>query len=235
MGMLVNPWRHPVIPFSDIEALFANGEIGDYWRFDAANTDANAEGDSITAATGLVSGRILEDAVPSNAPRLRLPGGREAARFDGDADRLIYNFGSTVAQPGTIIVCLTNSNTVPTVIVTGSSTTSRWQISIDSDGDLTAYAGAELDSTINGPIGTKVLTVEFNGASSKFRVNGTQTATGNAGSQGTDQITLGSLWDGQFGTTSDIYSLLFIDRLLDPTTELDPVERLLGSHAGLSW
>ena len=54
------------------------------------------------------------------------------------------------------------------------------------------------------------------------------------GSQGTNQITLGALYDGTLGLGIDVYSLVFINRLLT-ASELDMVERLFGSHAGLSW
>jgi hypothetical protein len=238
MSMMVNPYRFAApAPAADLADLFANGEIGDWWRFDAANTSANTVGDRIGTATGLVNGVLLQNAgLDATKPTLVQISGRDAASFG--ADILSHNFGSDIAQPGTIIVCLADTDTGATAIVTGSSSTKRWQISIDSGNDLCAFAPSELDSTINAPIGTRVLTVEFNGASSKYRSNGTQTATGNVGSAVTNQLTVGSLWDGTFGMSSgSIYSLLFINRLLTGGAggELDRAERLLGSHAGLSW
>jgi hypothetical protein len=119
-------------------------------------------------------------------------------------------------------------------MASGSSTLVRWQISNDGSNNIIAYAGATLDSTLNMPMGTKVLAAEFNGASSKFRVNGTQAATGNAGTQTTDQLTLGGLWDASFCGSMNIYGALFIDRILT-AGEMDRAERLLGSYAGLTW
>lgn len=235
MGMLVNPYRHGAA--FNPASLFTGGETGDYWRFDAANTDANVATDPIGTATGVVNGRTLVQATAVNKPTLTTVSGREAASFDASGandDWLIHSFGSTVSQPATLIVCLGDTSTLTHVIATGSSTTSRMQLSVDGSNNVIIYAGSTLDSTNNAPIGTKVITGIFDGASSKTRYNGTQTATGNAGTQSTNQLTVGALWDGTFAGTNVIYSLLFINRLLT-SDELNNAERYLGAHAGLSW
>lgn len=236
MSMLVNSFRS-ALP-ANLSDLFANGETGDWWRFDVANTDATTTPENFTVATGLVNGLLLEDADPANVPNTTTISGNEVGHFNGPSDRLLLNFGSTIAQPGTIIISLSNTSVnTSRVIVTGSSTTLRWQISVDGSSNVIGFAGATLDSTINVPIGAKVLTYEFNGASSKIRINGTQTASGNMGTQGTNQLTVGSLYDGTIGPTEDIFSVLFINRLLTSGAggELDRAERLLGSHQGLTW
>jgi hypothetical protein len=225
---------YPLEDYTGLDDLFANGEIGDWWRFDSENTTVGAVSQLIDTATGIVNGRVLSQSTEANRPILTTVSGTECAHFGNGSDYLIHSLGSTVAQPGTIIISIADTATSTHPIITGSSSSSRWQINNDSDDDIIAYAGAELDSGFNAPIGTKVLTVEFNGASSKFRRNGVQTASGNAGSQSTNQITIGALWDGSFPGDFSVWSLLFIDRILT-ASELDRAERLLGGHAGLSW
>lgn len=228
---LTSPQRRGFSP----SALFANGEIGDLWRFDADNTNATVVTDPVNEATGLVNSRVMDDLDPAgSSATLVQVNGNFAAQFDAGSDLLYHNFGSTVVQPGTIILCLGDSDVTTHVLATGSSAALRWQISNDGSDNIIAFAGATLDSTINAPIGTKVLAAVFNGASSVFRVNGVQVATGNAGTQGTDRLTLGALYDGTFAGTVNFYSAMFINRLLT-APELDGAERLLGSHAGLSW
>lgn len=217
----------------DLSDLFGSGETGDWWIFDNVHTNATADGQSITAATGIVNGLVMTN--PATAPTLASLSGLWAMRTHfGSNDRLHYNFGSDISQPGTIILALGSSETTTHVICTGSSTTKRWQISDSSGGDIIMFAGSTLDSTINENYGTKAFTAEFNGASSVFRSNGTQTASGNAGTQATNQFTLGALYDGSFPGDINFYAALFINRLLT-STERDRAERLLGSYAGLSW
>lgn len=205
-----------------IEAMFGGGETGDLWRFDADNTDATTAGDGIGTATGLVNSTTMTAPDASNKPTLQTVGGYQCASFDGSGDRLVRAFGSTVSQPGTILIALRNNSTATHAIVTGSSSSSRWQISNDSsDNIILVSASTALDSTFNSPIGDAVLTVELNGASSKFRKNGIQTASGNAGTGGTNQLTVGALWDGTFGGAMDVYAVMFINRVLTSTERAD--------------
>lgn len=234
MGMLVNPYRHgPSYP-STLNHLFTGGETGDHWVFDNVHTNAASDGANITTATGLVNGRVMTN--PGTAPKLRSLSGKWAMDSNGSGVRLHHNFGSAVAQPGTIIICLQDSSVATHIIATGDSSSSRWQINNDSSGNIIMYAGSTLDTTLNEPPAdpVKVFTAEFNGASSKFRSNGTQTATGNAGTQSTAQLTIAALYDGTFNGAFYTYSALFINRILT-AGELDGAERLLGSYAGLTW
>lgn len=211
--------------------LFANGEVGDWWRFDNVHTNAASAGATCTSATGIINGRVLSS---SNNAELQSSGGNFFLNMT--SDMFIHNFGSTRPQPGTVIICVNDTDTTTHVVYSGSSSALRWQLSNSGSGDIILFAGATLDTTVNegAGFGLKVVTGVFNGASSLSRFNGTQTATGNAGTQGTDRITLGALYDGTFGGSINVYSLLVIDRLLT-ASELDRAERLLGSHAGLTW
>lgn len=233
--MLVNTWPLSFMKrnAAALKSLFAGGETGDWWVFDNVHTDQTTNGGNITTATGLINGRVMTSA--GTSPTLNLASGKWAMRSAGSGgSRMAHNFGS-VAQPGTIILALGNSQAGSArIFATGSSSGSRWQISNDSSDNIIAFAGSTLDSTINSAMGTRLLTVEFNGASSKFRVDGTQTAAATTGTQATDQLTLGALYDGTFPSTTNFYSALFINRILT-TNERDMAERVLGSYAGLTW
>lgn len=226
--------RSSAIP-TTLNHLFTGGETGDHWVFDDTHTTHSGVGTDITAATGLVNGLVMTGPDAANRPDLNLVSGRYSALFDGNGDRLKYTFGANVSQPGTIILAgnSTDPNN-PKGIVTGSSTTLRWQMSVDGSGNIIIYAGASLDTTRNAALGNQVFTAVYNGASSLSRFNGTQTASGNAGTQQTNQVTIGALYDGTLGFTLNAYSLLFINRILTPT-ELDGAERLMGTYGGLSW
>lgn len=221
---------------SSLSSLFSGGEDGDMWLFHPDYCDAL----NITEVTGVVNGLILQDGDASHLPKLRFNNGRWAAYFDGNTDRLFYNFGSTIAQPGTIIVGLRSLDTATSVIVTGSASGSRWQISNDGSDNIIMFAGSTFDSTTNSPINngttelSSVITGIFNGASSAFRENGSAIATGNPGSQGTNQITLGALWDGTFAHTFHCCGLLFIDRALSGA-DLDDAEAAMATICNKSF
>jgi hypothetical protein len=231
MTMTVNNW---VVRKQDaLNYLFAGGETGDYWVFDNVHTNAATINAEISSAIGLANGLNLSAPDMANTPNLTMAS-RMGADFDGVGDRLQYAIGSTIAQPGTIIICLLDNSTATHGIVTGSSTTLRWQISNDSSDNIIMFAGTSKDTTINAGFGTKVFTAQFNGASSLFRQNGTQVASGTAGAQSTNQVTVGAIYDGTFGMDGKVYGLLFIDRILT-TAERDDAERFLGSLSGLTW
>jgi hypothetical protein len=227
-----------------LDDLFASGEEGDWWWFHTKFMNLKGFNEQISSVTGQVNELELTplDDVSNKRANTRLAdenstlSGYQCAYFDGTSlsDTLHYDFGSTIAQPGTIILALKSSDTDTGIYCTGSSDSLRWQISNDGGDDIVAFAGSELDSTFNSPIGTKVLAVEYNGASSRFIRNGTVTATGNAGSQGTDQLTLGAVWDETFPAEFFLFAALFIDRILT-SDELDRAQRILGSKGGITW
>jgi hypothetical protein len=217
----------------NIEDLFANGELGDYWRYDLANTDANALNDPFTTATGLVNGLVMNVGDPTKTPEIIDLNGVEVGDFGTPSDRMVYNFGGAVPQPGTIIIAIQSVlDLASRVVYSGSAVGSRWQLSINSTSDIISFAGLSLDSGRDKPFGTHIITSEFNGASSSisFRGDGgtSSLATGNAGSQSTDQICLGSLWDGTIGAGFICPALLMIDRLLT-ASEKDGVEQLFAT------
>lgn len=222
---------------ASLDDLFSGGETGDWWWFDTEFMDVKTFNQQIRNVVGQVNGLALTPLVDADnkRPNTRLSGGYQCAYFDGGvADTLQHVFGSTIPQPGTIILALTSSDTDTGAYVTGSSAAVRWQISNDSSDNIIAYSGATLDSAFNSPIGTKVLSAEYNGASSRFRRNGTTTATGNAGTQGTNRFLFGALWDETFPAEFYLFAALGISRILT-ASELDRAERILGSKGGITW
>lgn len=214
-------------PQADALALFGAGDDGDLWEFNPANTDASADGDPITTATGLKNSYVLANA--GNPTLKDMGGGKWAADFDGVGDRLEHTFGTALVQPGTIVMACYNVDTNTHVMVTGGTATSRWQISNDSGGDLIAFAGAEIDTFINegwlSDTRGHIYSVVFNGTSSDFRVDGARCRNGaNLGAYGLDKLVIGGQYDGTLHGTFQCFGIMVIDRVLS-TSELKTAER----------
>lgn len=240
MGMLVNPYRHVAAGggVDTLADLFASGEVGGFWIGDGPNTDGNVAGDSVTTATDTIFGHVMTLSANIAQPKLEASGSNVGTRFNGgtgSGQRLIYNFGSDIPQPYAIAVCITTGDTGSTIIATGSSSTKRGQISLDSSSNLIGFDGATLDSTINAPLGTRMLYHEANGASSKWFVDDSTTAkaTGNAGTQVTNQLTIGALWDGTFDCNGLYFAWLIISRIPNATERARIMTRL-GACGGLT-
>lgn len=202
-----------------LEAIFANGEIGDIWRFDQANTDAAGNASNpFSIARGIINRRALVQETAGARPKIRLSSSVETAYFDG-GDLLTHNFGSDISQPGTIIIALNNNDTTTHAIFSGSADSKRWQMGNDSGGMVEASAatsasGITLDAA-NEPPGRAVFTFIFNGASSIIRKDRGQRIIGNAGTLPTDQLTIGGAYPGSgFQMVGEVFGVLFVDRVL---------------------
>lgn len=207
-GYTAMPLGYQDYDIADLSPIFASGEEGDVWSFDPTNLVTSG---AITTVTGLINGLNLT--VPAGTgPNLGKSDDRWVGRFSGN--RMIHAFGSTLTQAGTIILGIRSADTNTHAIVTGSGSSSRWQLSNDSGDDLIAFANSELDSGLNAPVGHAAIGALFNGASSAYYKDGSVVATGNVGTQGTNQITIGALWDGTFSLTGDIFAVFIVDREL---------------------
>lgn len=206
--------------------LFANGEIGDYWRFNASHV--TVAGGIITAAYGLINGLQLVNGAGAT-PTLATVGGIETADF-GTADFLKRDLISAISQPGTFVTGVTGfSNDITGQVIVGSDIATRWQMSIDGSNRLVAYAGTQINTQRVSPRSTPQICVTvFNGASSKIRLNGLPMLTGNAGSNTTDFLSVGGYGDGSNPFIDNIIDFLFINRVLT-ASEMDIVERYFAS------
>lgn len=234
---MLNSWpiSYMAVGASDhpLAALFAGGETGDVWRFDQQNTDAaGTSSDPFSTATGSINGLQLTQGTGTRQPKIRITNGVEMAYFDG-SDMLTHTFEADVAQPGTIIIGLSSTDTTTHAIYTGSSSTKRWQLSNSSTDDLLAVADATLSiSPLKTPLNNAVISSIYNGASSSVRVNRGQRISGNAGAVATNQISLGALWDATVAFTGDIAGFIFINRVLT-TAELKLAENWMLAEMNL--
>lgn len=144
------------------------------------------------------NGRSATQATATSQPLYRATGvglnSKPAVDFDGTDDWLrTAAFAVELSQPNTLVVVAIRDTGTDPNFVDGLTDAKRNQLGVRS-GSFEMYAGA----VVNGPASDTIAHVfiaEYNGASSKFKVDGTET-TGNAGAAPIDGITLGSHYSG---------------------------------------
>lgn len=218
-----------------LNAMFAGGETGDVWRFDAAHSEMASS--SFLSTTGLVNA-LQMTRHPSGSPTLNTINGNECANFDGNGDVFLYDFGSEISQPGMIVISGDVFVSATAAVIVGSDgagTTSRWGLNRHSTNYLQPLGGStSFGGTRQFPIEKAVITIRYDGANSAVRINGIEFATGDLGSATTDYLTFGGWADGGSEWAGNLYGGAFINRDLDDE-ELDYLERLLGSYGGNEW
>lgn len=230
--MLINPYRFAGFTPAD---LFASGEAGDYYIFDADNTDASADGEVIGSATGLANGNDLTQTTAASKPLLKESGGLSWARFDGTDDLLqTAAFASPISQPTTMIVGVDYIDTgAGTRVVTGLTSGARQLLGGDGSNNIFAFAGTSLDSGLNNPQATAVWTVIFDGANGIIRKDGTQLATGDVGANAQDGLTVGAAFNATADTQVDVFSLIFVEGALTGD-DLSDAEQWTADRCGVT-
>jgi hypothetical protein len=156
--------------------------------------------------------------------------GQPALRFDGSNDFMRVAFGQTFNQPNTIYAVWNRESGGLRYLIDGFSTSGRTGIISEYLGNnrVTIFTGTTaLNATKalnNIPFITKGV---FNGTVSQIYDNGTLLATGNAGTTGTDGITLGARngGGGEF-LNGHILALLGFNRLLSFSEDLNVMNYL---------
>lgn len=116
--------------------------------------------------------------------------GVQAGDYDGTDDATYTSF-SEVSQPTTVSLVIQLEST-PGDFFDGFSGASELIRARDSTGNFGAFAGSNFDSTFSSDTNAHIITVLFNGASSVFRIDGQNVASGDSGTNGLDGVTLGS-------------------------------------------
>lgn len=133
-------------------------------------------------------------ATAGNRPLFSLGGGVNGlpgVLFNGTSNYLQHSYGSSLSQPSTaFFVCFFTHNNEGFVIDGLSGARNAFGIEISSN-DINMYAGTALGYVDTGPVSGQWTTV-FNGASSILRKNGSQVASGNAGTQAASGLTVGA-------------------------------------------
>lgn len=161
--------------------------------------------------------------------------GKPFVRFDGVDDALTTTFGSAEGQPNTIQVVgeirATDSNQ-PFIDGISSGQLLYWVERGNNPNSWALFAGnSNVYGTQNDT--ASLFTGVFDGASSVLREDGTQTASGDPGSNSIDGISLGAYADQSAYGEVDIYEVVvYNDRLTG--TEIDKQEQRLADKYGIT-
>jgi hypothetical protein len=199
--------------------------------------------DSLPDTSG--NGRNAVQATGTKQPKW-YGGTNPYVRFDGVDDFLQTTaFASPLAQPGTLILVaklatVTTASSPTKEMVNGRTTGGEWSISqrgvSGNPGSEVWQAGA--GTRRNGPATDKpvaaqwfILTFVVNGATSYLRVNGSQTANADYGTNSFDGITLGSLYNGLGGFVDmDLGELRLASTALDGTAVAELESYFAGKY-----
>jgi len=162
--------------------------------------------------------------------------GNTVVRFDGVVDYLnrIASDYPTLTQPVTIISVITDANFTggfQRVVYRGDTSTDTFG-TYRYDGNWAMFAG---DSVIGGTTSPPlILSAVFDGSDSEIRENGTQTGTGNCGSDSMGSIELGARDGGDIDFfDADFGSQLVYDGDLRATGDLSREENRLANKWGI--
>lgn len=154
------------------------------------------------AITGLADGAALttwedssgEDndaaqATADNKPtyKTNILNGLPVVRFDGTAD-FLQTPDLGLSQPGTVLIVASRTAAAERHMLDGTST--RWLMGGTATNWI-MFAGSVLDTGDAQDTDAHVHTCIFNGASSKYRLDGTEIGSGDAGAQGLAMTLIG--------------------------------------------
>lgn len=142
----------------------------------------------------------------------------------------VIDWGSTLAQPNTIVLVV-RSPTTTTDFVDTSPTTNRHLI--DGASGLRMFAGTALtdnptDAFDDSP---HLLIATFNGGSSSMRVDGVQVSSGNAGTQGMGPMIL---WSGTFQSSAVKFAFVGVYTSAMSVDEIATTETFFMSKYGIT-
>jgi len=160
--------------------------------------------------------------------------GVQAGTFDGTDDFLDVAFGSTISQPTHFFV-VAEFTEGPSAdfaeIVTGDNSTNRQSIvgdNFNNGSDFTLFAGVRLNSGITYDTDPHILSGLFDGSNSVLRLDGSQIASGDAGSNDLSGLTLGAHPDQTSFTDVNIGELLLYPQ--DKSSIVSDVENYLSER-----
>ncbi len=173
-----------------------------YWLKADAGTFQSSGGSAATADGDPVgewqdqSGNAFHVTETTNKPTLRLAiqNGRSVIRFDGSNDKLIRAAGSpTVTNPLTVLLAASDQQAnVRTFFSSRSSATPAYSGSTSGSANMTAGTTLTITGIVPG-VTFALITLVFNGVSSKARKNNGSYTTGNAGGNSLSGLSLGAL------------------------------------------
>jgi hypothetical protein len=207
-------------------------------RYDATEISAN-DGDSISTWTDKEGTDDLTQATSSNQPTLKtnILNGKQIVRFDGSSQYLDVPFGNTVTQGHhTFVVGQKRSggtNDVETLIDAATDRTHHLFGQNDNNNNVwAAYGGSEIQDGAEDS-DPHIWTVNWDGSSSAMRLDGSQDASGDLGSEDMDGLTVGRrAGDGQYGDYDVGEIIIYATTLSD--SDRDNVESFLANKWGIA-
>lgn len=149
-------------------------------------------------------------------------------------DHMIATFGQTLSQPNTIFAVYQYDDIVDDYIYDGLNANDRHALLIEyNDNDLNLFGGVSLESNVAPDESPHISSAQFNGSSSFFRLDGSQIASGNTGSQSLGGLTVGSRYNKYGNLDGFIAEIIIFNRLLS-SSEVDDVESYLSNKWGIS-
>lgn len=204
------------------DTLVADG-LGDG---DAVTTwrDESGQGNDITQANA-AKRPILKLGIVNNKP---------VVRFDGTDDVLKSAGFGPYSEPNTIIVVgkADNADTNSREIVCGSLV-GYHHIIYTNSGKWHLYNGINLDSGDTDDANWHIFFAEFNGASSFLRLDGSQIASGDAGTAASDGMTVGNSYLENHDWDGDVAEVIMYNSGLG-SADRDRAESYLSKKYGIS-
>ena len=218
--------------------LWLKADAGTF-QDDALTTAASADDAKVGGwVDQSTAGNTVTIADTSKRPTLKLNilNGKPAVRFAGSNTWLIKQFGSAYTQPLTIFALGTASDKNAYWFDVDGSGTNRVAIIFNSAAQDNTYlfAGAGFQYNFSLPLAATIYTGIVNGASSYIYFNGSQVATGNAGTNSMGGVTLGARFTLGDVLNGDLYEILVYDAGLS-VTDINRVGNYLNTRWGITW
>jgi len=216
---------------------------GALYQDSAKTTPAVSDGDAIGASVN--QGSDTHDIVQATAAskftlKLNILNGEAVFRSDG-GDTLQGAFNSGLSQPFTILAVASLAagfvnNGIGCFLTDGDDGSNRgalWKNQGATPDGWAIFAGATLNGSAANA-NTNIWLALFNGASSQFWHNGISQASGDAGAQNMDGLTLGGQNNISARWSGDIAELLIYNSNLS-TADKNEVGAYLATKYALSW
>lgn len=217
-------WNEPQVPpdtaVDDGKTPDEIAGLYEWWKADAQSFSDNDPATPVVTSVG--GGNNLSEATNPPTFKTGIVNGLPVLRFDGTNDVLkTTNATPNVAQPITAFIVVNFSSVAGVRVIYDSTIGNRILSYLDTN--LKIFAGAIYGSSASLSASTwYVIVSKFNTVNSFSRVNGTQSASGDAGAQSQDyNISVGASPDNSNPFAGDIAEIGFYSAALTDQEILD--------------
>lgn len=221
-------------PAVDLDAAITAAGPSLWWE--ARKETAYSDGASVPSATEWVAGsNPLTNSVPAYYPTFKASGigGQPAFQFNGTQCLFVFG-GWSFPQPFSYFLVGQLTDTSSTRrFYDGNITSNRAMFDKASTGFWRYYAGVSIYGTSTPDTSPHLFEVAYNGASSFLSVDNALEASGSAGSNASDNLSLGASYNAVSGMIGYI-SLLLIFATPPTGATKDAMIAAIGSTYGLT-